>query len=163
MPSPIVNVTIQATLINLCSCIFATFFTGKQPPVIPLLIFTAFITPPNYLWQGYLEKVFPGYTTRKLNPDGADKEVKSEKKLNVGNTFIKFILDQTIATLVNVVAFLGGVAFLKGATVLECWHVVQQVGFFMNLFSCYWWHFCSGVFCSPVFFNSYQAKSLRVI
>ena len=50
-----------------------------------------------------------------------------EKKLNIRNTLAKFVLDQTVAALINVVTFLGGVKLLDGGSMDVCWQVVKQV------------------------------------
>ena len=39
----------------------------------------------------------------------------------------KFVLDQTLGALVNVVAFLGGVRLLRGASLEESLQVVHEV------------------------------------
>lgn len=106
---------------------FATFFTATTPPIVPLLIFTILSTPPNYLWQQYLERVFPGYTTQKLQVDDGGKSVSLRKRLSKRNTMKKFVLDQTLGALVNVVAFLGGVRLLRGASLEESLQVVHEV------------------------------------
>lgn len=52
-----------------------------------------------------------------------------ERKLNVRNTAAKFVLDQTVAAIVNVVAFVGGVRLLSGESLDVCWHVVKEVSY----------------------------------
>lgn len=126
MAPHILTATVQSTLITLCSCIFATFLTGSTPPVVPLLIFTVLSTPPNYLWQQYLERVFPGYTTQKLEVDDGGKSVMG-RRLSKRNTMKKLVLDQTLGAVVNVVAFLGGVRLLRGVSLEESLRVVQEV------------------------------------
>lgn len=127
MPSPLVTATFQAAILNLCSCAFASVVSGKAPPFIPLFIFTLIATPPNFLWQQYIERVFPGYSSRKPDPDVVEKENREVRKLNVTNTLIKFALDQTIAASVNTTAFLVGVRLLRGVPLQECWLAVQEV------------------------------------
>ena len=79
------------------------------------------------MWQQYLETKFPGYYTQKIEIDDDGKGAKVEKKLNIRNTLAKFVLDQTVAAVVNVVAFLGGVRLLNGESLETCWHVVKEV------------------------------------
>ena len=129
MLSPIVDATIQATIISFCSSIFAIFYSNSTPPIIPLLIFTILATPPNYLWQQYLERVFPGQTAQKRELDDGDKDAKVKYRLNVRNTLTKFALDQTVGALVNVALFLGGIRFLRGLPVDECLQGVREVCF----------------------------------
>lgn len=127
MPSPIMMATLQAAVLNLCSCAFASIVSSKAPPTIPLFIFTLISTPPNFLWQQYLERLFPGYSTRKPDLDSGEKEEKEIKRLNIGNTLIKFGLDQTLGALANTTAFLVGVRLLRGFPLWECWLAVKEV------------------------------------
>lgn len=127
MPSPLVTATLQAAILNLFSCAFATVVSSKAPPIIPLFIFTLISTPPNFLWQQYLERLFPGYSTRKPDLDSGEKEEKEIKRLNIGNTLIKFGLDQTLGALVNTIAFLVGIRLLRGVPLGECWLAVKEV------------------------------------
>jgi protein Mpv17 len=127
MPSPMMTATLQAAVLNLCSCLLATIISHQTPPVIPLLIFTLIATPPNYLWQQYIERAFPGYSTRKLDLDSGEKEDTEVTKLNVGNTFIKFGLDQTFGAAVNTVGFLVGIRLLRGFPLEDCWQAVKEV------------------------------------
>ena len=127
MPSPIVTATLQAAVLNLCSCAFASVVSPKAPPIIPFFIFTLISTPPNFLWQQYIERVFPGYSTRKPDLDSGEKEGREVKRLNVGNTLIKLGLDQTIGATVNTTAFLVGVRLLRGVPLEECWLAVKEV------------------------------------
>lgn len=127
MLSPIVNATIQSTVISFCSSIFATVYANSMPPIIPLLIYTILSTPPNYLWQQYLERAFPGHIVKKRELDDGEKDLKVKERLNVRNTLTKFALDQTIGALVNVAVFLGCIRFLRGLPVAECWQGVREV------------------------------------
>ena len=129
MPYPIVTATLQAAILNLCSCAFASVMSSKAPPIIPLFIFTLISTPPNFLWQQYLERLFPGYWTRKPDLDSGEKEGKEIKRLNIGNTLIKFALDQTLGALVSTTAFVVGVRLLRGFPLWECWLAAKEVCF----------------------------------
>ncbi|MCJ1463354.1 hypothetical protein MMC07_001961 [Pseudocyphellaria aurata] len=126
MAPPILMAALQSTFINFCSCMFATFFTEKVPPTIAILIFTFLSTPPNYLWQEYLERVFPGYTTEKLDLDDGGKGINVGKRLHKRNTMKKVVLDQTLGAVVNVMAFLGGVRLLRGVSLEESLKVVKE-------------------------------------
>lgn len=84
-------------------------------------------TPPNFLWQQYIESKFPGYTLRKIEVDDGGKGVKVEKKLNARNTMVKIGLDQTIGAVVNVAAYIGGTRALRGVPLNVCWDVVKEV------------------------------------
>lgn len=129
MVPPIITATFQSTVLTLCSLLIAQYLTSSPPPNIPaLLLYTLFSTPPNYLWQQYIEKNFPGYALKKLDVDDGGKGVEVEKRLNVRNTLIKLGLDQTIAAVVNVVAYIGGSRALRGVPLKECWMAVREVG-----------------------------------
>ena len=129
MVPPMITATFQSTVLTLCSLLIAQYFTSSPPPNIPaLLLYTLFSTPPNYLWQQYIENKFPGYTLKKLDVDDGGKGVEVEKRLNVRNTLIKLGLDQTIAAVVNVAAYIGGSRALRGVPLEECWMAVREVG-----------------------------------
>lgn len=59
--------------------------------------------------------------------DDGGKGVEIEKRLNVRNTLIKLGLDQTVAAVVNVVAYIGGSRALRGLPLQECWMAVREV------------------------------------
>lgn len=128
MVPPIVFATLQSTVLTLCSLLLAQYLTSSPPPNIPaLLLYTLLSTPPNYLWQQYIESKFPGYTLKKLDVDDGGKGVEVEKRLNVRNTLTKLALDQTIAAVVNVAAYIGGSRALRGVPLDECWLAVREV------------------------------------
>ena len=128
MVSPLITATIQSTVLTFCSLLIAQYLTSSPPPNIPaLLLYTLLSTPPNYLWQQYIEDQFPGYTLKKLDVDDGGKGVEVEKRLNVRNTLIKLGLDQTIAAVVNVAAYIGGSRALRGVPLEECWMAVREV------------------------------------
>ncbi len=59
--------------------------------------------------------------------DDGGKGVEVEKRLNVRNTLIKLGLDQTIAAVVNVTAYIGGSRALRGVPLEECLMAVREV------------------------------------
>ena len=62
-----------------------------------------------------------------MDVDDGGRGVEVEKRLDVRNTLIKLGLDQTIAAVVNVVAYIGGSRALRGVPLEECWMAVKQV------------------------------------
>ncbi|CAF9923261.1 MAG: hypothetical protein ALECFALPRED_002343 [Alectoria fallacina] len=127
MVPPLITATIQSTVLTFCSLLIAQYLTSSPPPNIPaLLLYTLLSTPPNYLWQQYIEDQFPGYTLKKLDVDDGGKGVEVEKRLNVRNTLIKLGLDQTIAAAVNVAAYIGGSRALRGVPLEECLMAVRE-------------------------------------
>lgn len=128
MAPAIVVATLQSAVLTLCSLLIARFLTSSPPPDIPsLLLYTLISTPPNYLWQQYIESRFPGYTLKKVEVDDGGKGVEVEKKLNPRNTLVKIGLDQTIGAVVNVAAYIGGTRALRGVPLGVCWDVVKEV------------------------------------
>lgn len=128
MAPPILVATLQSTLLTFCSLLIARFLTSNPHPDIPsLLLYTILSTPPNFLWQQLIESKFPGYQLKKVNVDDGGKGVEVEKKLNVRNTLIKMALDQSIAAVVNVSAYIGVTRLLRGVPVGVCWDVVKEV------------------------------------
>ena len=76
-----------------------------------------------------MEKKFPGYKLSKVEVDDGGKGVELEKKLDVVNTMIKLALDQTVGSIVNVVAYVGLTRLLRGVPMIDCWNAVQEVKF----------------------------------
>ena len=107
----------------------ARFFTSSPPPDIPsLLLYTVLSTPPNFLWQQYIESKLPGYTLKDVKVDDGGKGVEMEKKLNWRNTLVKMGLDQTIGAVINVSAYIGGTRALRGVPLEQCWAIIEEVG-----------------------------------
>ncbi|KAK2473718.1 hypothetical protein H9L39_13678 [Fusarium oxysporum f. sp. albedinis] len=79
-------------------------------------MWTAVSTPPNYLWQDYLENKFPGYDSRKKDVLKRHGKAANDK-LNVPNTLAKTILDQTIGAVVNTFFLCAFTNFTKSAVV----------------------------------------------
>ena len=119
---------------------FQTPYTLDYKPILSFVLFTALSTPPNYLWQNLLESLFPG---KHLSPAPSaisaastndEKELDAEEKLhsiveptlNLTNTIIKFVLDQTVGAAVNTVMFVAFFAGLKGLNVEQVGQIVQQ-------------------------------------
>ena len=126
--APVTSATLQSAIISFCSCLVALYFMPEHPPHFPsLLIYTILATPPNFWWQQYLERRFPGYTLKKVEVDDAGEGVEVEKQLNVRNTCIKVVLDQTISAVVNVAAYIGGTRLLKGVPLYIAWSAVKLV------------------------------------
>lgn len=79
-------------------------------------------TPPNFNLQLWLEEKFPG---RNPNPaahkvddkDAASPTPPEEGSLNIPNTVIKFLLDQTIGAALNTIAFILFMEIFKGRSV----------------------------------------------
>ncbi|KAG7291847.1 hypothetical protein NEMBOFW57_001868 [Staphylotrichum longicolle] len=128
MPAPIVTATLQTALIGAFSNVLAQAITAHQSntpltidpiPVLQYTLFSLLSTPPNFLWQEFLESTFPAYhmaPTREAVASAAasddaalDDEAKRgrivEPALNKRNTAAKTLLDQTVGAAVNTLMF----------------------------------------------------------
>ena len=50
-----------------------------------------------------------------------------EKRLDVKNTVIKVVLDQTFAAVLNVAGYIGVTRLLRGVPLDICWEAVKEV------------------------------------
>ncbi|KAI9155100.1 PXMP2/4 family protein [Paramyrothecium foliicola] len=120
--------SIQSAILAAVSSLIAHVITARRQDVllhidwVSLYQFTLFSflsTYPNILWQEYLESRWPAYhlspapSSNKVKQSGhkappaasAKVETLPKGKLNVPNTLIKLILDQTIGAAANILAF----------------------------------------------------------
>ncbi|KAK3372024.1 hypothetical protein B0H63DRAFT_513541 [Podospora didyma] len=127
-PSPIVVATIQSAVIGAISNVVAQFITAQRNetslvidwiPVFQFFAFACISTPPNFMWQEFLESAFPAThiaPTKEAiasaaagNEKELDQEAREgrlvEPKLNKGNTLIKTLLDQTVGAAINTLLF----------------------------------------------------------
>lgn len=101
-------------------------FTIDTFTLITFILFSVLQCPPNFAWQTWLEKEFPSHTATttssnttdppKSSTDDKSPPEKTEKKLNLPNTAIKFILDQTLGAAVNTIIFIASMDLLRGET-----------------------------------------------
>lgn len=140
----IIKTTLQGCALTAISNVLAQVLSqyraaGAAPisinatPILHFVLLTILNTPPNFLWQEYLETSFPGHSpppSTAVSEKGARvTAAPAKKKLNITNTLIKFSLDQTVGAVYNTVAFLVVMQAFKGASAGEIWEVVQRVGF----------------------------------
>ncbi|KAI0201787.1 Mpv17/PMP22 family protein [Astrocystis sublimbata] len=125
---PIVSATLQSAVLAGTSNVLAQCLTSYQTdkpiafdlvPIFQFVLYSFLNVPPNFLWQELLESSFPAYhvsPTRAAvksaaanNEKKLDKEAKEgklvEPKLNIKNTIIKLLLDQTVGAAVNTFLF----------------------------------------------------------
>ncbi|KAF2091792.1 hypothetical protein K490DRAFT_61223 [Saccharata proteae CBS 121410] len=154
MPSPMLSATLQAATLSSISNILAQFiqaYRENQPFVfhpgdfIRFVILTLITAPPNYIWQGLLERTFPAYPVGSATPThhvhdveaAADGSIALEKadpygepvigaadaekpKLNLKNTITKWFVDCiTMGAIMNTVAFFVIMGVLKGQSGAE--------------------------------------------
>ena len=98
-------------------------------------ILGAVVTPPNFLWQGFLEKKFP--SKKEIVSQESSKQKDSvenaEGRLSKSNTVAKFLLDQTIGCWINTLVFILLFGFLKGKGALDIENEVKTVSGFLVL------------------------------
>lgn len=105
-------------------------------PIAHFVFYTIVNVPVNVYWQNWLEATFPGNTPV---PASEIKEKKGEKpkeqktKLNVTNTFIKFVMDQTVGALINIPMFLAAIGFAKGQSTEHIVNTIKAVSL-VNLY-----------------------------
>ncbi|GAB1311645.1 hypothetical protein MFIFM68171_01855 [Madurella fahalii] len=120
-PPPIVTATIQTAIINALSAALAQLITAQQNnkpfhpsplPIFQFLLFGLVSTPPNFLWQDFLETTFPAYgggapPTREAGEDkaGAGAGTSAQPRLNKRNTLAKAVLDQTVGAVANTLLY----------------------------------------------------------
>lgn len=92
--------------------------------IIQSMVFTALVTVPNHVFQSTLEYFFPTRTLpREEAVQAAGKEgrqrpevLRTHGQLNIRNTAIKFLLDQTLAATTNTVLFIAVFGMMRGQT-----------------------------------------------
>ncbi|KAI1291279.1 YIF1-domain-containing protein [Xylaria venustula] len=125
---PIVSATLQSAVLAATSNILAQCLTAYQSdtplvfdlvPIFQFVLYAFINVPPNFLWQEFLESAFPAYhvsPTRAAvasaaanDEDELDKEAREgklvEPKLNITNTIVKVLLDQSVGAAVNTFLF----------------------------------------------------------
>ncbi|KAI8956536.1 hypothetical protein F5Y11DRAFT_353571 [Daldinia sp. FL1419] len=130
--NPIIIATIQSAVLAATSNLLAQGLTAYQNkasliidwvPVFQFVLYSFLNVPPNFLWQEFLEGSFPAHhiipTSAAVKSAAASDEKELEKelekegkegklverKLNIANTTIKIILDQTVGAVVNTFLF----------------------------------------------------------
>ncbi|OAA75376.1 integral membrane protein, Mpv17/PMP22 family [Akanthomyces lecanii RCEF 1005] len=113
MVSPIVAATIQSAGLGVVSSILAQCITAYRQegpflidwiPVFQYLLFIVVNTPPNYLWQEFIEASFPSHPEPAVHPKKTDDK-PVPPALSKRNTAIKFLLDQTVGATVNTLLY----------------------------------------------------------
>ena len=144
MQNPLLKATLQSAFLTLCSALVATFLTTKDPPIIALVIFSFLATPPNFIWQQYLEQRLPGYKLEKAEANGeakigtqdgasAGKGVVEKRRLILTNTLLKVVIDQTLVAVVNVALHIGVVRALRGVPLRDCVRAMKEVRSWLRL------------------------------
>ncbi|GKU02025.1 integral membrane mpv17 pmp22 family [Fusarium langsethiae] len=121
---PVIMATIQSAALGGIANVLAQVITAYRAgtdvvidwvPVFQFLLFNIICTPPNFYWQDFLESTFPAHPeepSKSKDPKGAKK---TQHKLSVRNTLIKFTLDQTVGAAANTLLFSTYVHALRSA------------------------------------------------
>jgi protein Mpv17 len=121
-----INSTLQAALLASLSNLMAQViqaYRGGRPlsleygALVQFVVFSLISTPPNILWQEYLEERFPANHW----------DETGNKKLHKGNTTAKLVLDQTLGAIFNSYLFIAGIGALKGKDVATILSDCQRV------------------------------------
>ncbi|KAK6860319.1 hypothetical protein PG995_003955 [Apiospora arundinis] len=128
MAPPIVNATVQSAVLAATSNLIAQALSAYRNevslvidwvPVFQFVFYAIISTPPNFMWQDFLESTFPAYhmsPTKAAVASAAANDEKAleeeeregqlvEPKLNVANTLTKTVLDQTLGAFGNTYLF----------------------------------------------------------
>ncbi|SPO03762.1 related to glomerulosclerosis protein Mpv17 [Cephalotrichum gorgonifer] len=120
---PIVKATLQSAVLGGLANFLAQFFRSYRldiriyidwVPVVQFVILSIITTPPNIMWGQYLEQSFPAHAPQKP-ADKGEKKPAGAPPLNVRNTVIKTLLDQTVGSAVNTFLFALSMNFLAQA------------------------------------------------
>ncbi|KAH7236127.1 hypothetical protein BKA59DRAFT_459670 [Fusarium tricinctum] len=121
---PVVMATIQSAALGGIANILAQVITAYRAgtdvvidwvPVFQFLLFNVICTPPNFFWQDFLESAFPAHPAEFPKAKEVKGAKKTQPKLSVRNTLIKFTLDQTVGAAVNTLLFSTYVHALRTA------------------------------------------------
>ncbi|RGP70702.1 hypothetical protein FLONG3_7381 [Fusarium longipes] len=121
---PVVMATIQSAALGGIANILAQVITAYRAgtdvaidwvPVFQFLLFNIICTPPNFYWQDFLESTFPAHPDDLSQPKDSKDAKKTQPKLSIRNTLIKFTLDQTIGAAANTLLFSTYVHALRSA------------------------------------------------
>lgn len=93
--------------------------------ILQFMLFTAIVAAPNYIFQMAMEYSFPTRTVPRTRLEQARAKDKSDAKdllqkhgqLNVRNTVIKFLLDQSLSATTNTMLFIVVLGLIKGQSI----------------------------------------------
>ncbi|KAG8413380.1 hypothetical protein J3458_012948 [Metarhizium acridum] len=140
--SPIAAATLQATGLSTASNICAQFIDGYQEQrpfsldplqLLRFILLTLLTTPPNYHWQQFLERRFPGYTPTRQPYEAVELQIVEEggdarrapETFSYRNTLAKWFIDcMTVGAVLNTVAFLVIMGVLKARSPGSIWRSV---------------------------------------
>lgn len=130
MSSALISQTAQGAALSVISNVLAQVISSyrKNTPfaldisqIIKFVIFSIISNPPNIVWQGFIEDQFPT-TIREPTPKSATANGKpvpasaQKTRTSKRNVLIKFILDQTVGSVVNTLMFIVYIGYVNAPT-----------------------------------------------
>jgi len=85
------------------------------------MLFSAITTTPNYLWQSWMENRWPSTETRQK------KGGRKIPHISFSNVVVKFILDQTLGSVVNTMLYFVVMGLIKESNWLFILEDIQMV------------------------------------
>lgn len=109
----------------ICSNIHKTLSSIDPAAFFRFIILALLVTPPNYIWQKFLEDSYP---TREAKDEKRKDEMKKNKEapLSITNTAIKFVLDQSVGCWANTIVFIVAMGFFKGQSISQILTVIEK-------------------------------------
>lgn len=103
--------------------------------ILQFMLFTAITAAPNFIFRTALEKRFPTRTIEGSLRDKIDPDKKTDEKdllskygrLNIRNTFFKFLLDQSLSATTNTMLFIVVLGWIKGHSGAHIQHALSKV------------------------------------
>jgi len=124
------NIVVQSAALSVFSNILAQIIDSYQKnaplnidltPILQFVTYAILNTPINCVWQDWLESMFPSTKSVTVEKPTDTKEgnnnvtrVEKEQVLDVKNTIVKFLADQTIGAAFNIPLFIAIIGMLKG-------------------------------------------------
>ncbi|EUC38946.1 hypothetical protein COCVIDRAFT_109844 [Bipolaris victoriae FI3] len=121
-----ISQTLQGAALSVTSNVLAqaissykddTPFALNYQSVLKFVVFSVLSTPPNIIWQGFLEDQFPtnvpSAPASTSSEKSASKSEPAKTTMSRRNVLIKFILDQTIGAVVNTLMFVSYMAYVN--------------------------------------------------
>ncbi|PYI30109.1 hypothetical protein BP00DRAFT_346963 [Aspergillus indologenus CBS 114.80] len=147
-PSALTTTFIQSTFLNAIANLLAQlidqYHRGKPfhlnpTALLQFLLYGLLSVLPNFLWQRRLESRFPGFpawrrwgwssaltTTARNTAASPVSSPRATNNTGVRNFLAKFLLDQTVGSVMNIVLFVVLINLLKGVGVAGCWGLLRE-------------------------------------
>ncbi|KAG0641428.1 hypothetical protein HOY80DRAFT_902489 [Tuber brumale] len=127
--SAIINASIQAALLSASSNLLAQSLQAYKlntplsfdfTPAYQFALYALLSTPPNFVWQEWLEAAFPANVPISTNRGAVERKNRNlivQTRMSKSNTLRKFLLDQFLGGPVNNALFLAAMAGFRGLSV----------------------------------------------